>query len=60
VREQREVVGHAVRAVYLYSAMADLAGDYGDASEIVMKPSHSRDRGLGTIMGESAHRVATI
>jgi uncharacterized protein len=32
VREQQEVVGHAVRAVYLYSAMADLAGAYGDAS----------------------------
>ncbi len=31
VREQREVVGHAVRAMYLYSAMADLAGDCGDA-----------------------------
>lgn len=31
VREQREVVGHAVRAMYLYSAMADLAGIYGDA-----------------------------
>jgi hypothetical protein len=30
VREQREVVGHAVRAVYLYSAMVDLAGEYGD------------------------------
>jgi uncharacterized protein len=32
VREQPEVVGHAVRAVYLYSAMADLAGEYSDAS----------------------------
>jgi DUF1680 family protein len=32
VREQRQVVGHAVRAVYLYSAMADLAGEYGDVS----------------------------
>ncbi len=32
VREQPQVVGHAVRAVYLYSAMADLAGAYGDAS----------------------------
>jgi DUF1680 family protein len=32
VREQPEVVGHAVRAMYLYSAMADLAGEYGDAS----------------------------
>jgi DUF1680 family protein len=31
VREQYEVVGHAVRAVYLYSAMADLAGHDGDA-----------------------------
>jgi DUF1680 family protein len=32
VREQPEVVGHAVRAVYLYSAMADLSAEYGDAS----------------------------
>jgi DUF1680 family protein len=32
VREQQQVVGHAVRAMYLYSAMADLAGAYGDAS----------------------------
>ena len=32
VREQREVVGHAVRAMYLYSAMADLAGETGDDS----------------------------
>jgi DUF1680 family protein len=32
VREQPEVVGHAVRAVYLYSAMVDLAAEYGDAS----------------------------
>lgn len=32
VREQSEVVGHAVRAMYLYSAMADLAGELGDAS----------------------------
>jgi hypothetical protein len=32
VREQTEVVGHAVRAMYLYSAMADLAGELDDAS----------------------------
>ncbi|MDW8351804.1 MAG: glycoside hydrolase family 127 protein [Anaerolineae bacterium] len=32
VREQRVVTGHAVRAMYLYSAMADLAGETGDAS----------------------------
>jgi DUF1680 family protein len=31
VREQDEVVGHAVRAMYLYCAMADLAAETGDA-----------------------------
>lgn len=31
VRAQREVVGHAVRAMYLYSAMADLARETDDA-----------------------------
>lgn len=31
IREQREVVGHAVRAMYLYCAMADVAGITGDA-----------------------------
>lgn len=30
VREQREAVGHAVRAMYLYSAMADLAYETAD------------------------------
>lgn len=30
VREQKTAEGHAVRAVYLYSAMADIAGEYGD------------------------------
>jgi uncharacterized protein len=30
VREQDEAVGHSVRAVYLYSAMADLALETGD------------------------------
>ncbi len=32
VREQERVTGHAVRAMYLYSAMADLAGETGDTS----------------------------
>ena len=32
VREQTKVVGHAVRAMYLYSAMADLAAELGDDS----------------------------
>lgn len=31
VREQREAVGHSVRAVYMYTAMADLAGRTKDA-----------------------------
>ena len=30
IREQREVVGHAVRAMYLYSAVADLADELRD------------------------------
>ena len=32
VRQQKDAVGHAVRAVYLYTAMADLAGESGDQS----------------------------
>jgi len=32
VREQEDAVGHAVRAVYMYAAMADLARECGDAS----------------------------
>ena len=30
VREQKEAVGHAVRAMYLYSGMADVAAETGD------------------------------
>lgn len=30
VREQRHVVGHAVRAAYLYSGMADVSTEFGD------------------------------
>jgi uncharacterized protein len=30
VREQDKVVGHAVRAMYLYSGMADVATEFGD------------------------------
>ena len=32
VREQTEVVGHAVRAAYLYAGMADVATEFADAS----------------------------
>lgn len=34
VREQKEAVGHSVRAVYMYTGMADLAGHTEDASLI--------------------------
>jgi uncharacterized protein len=30
VRQQKKVVGHAVRAMYLYSGMADIATEYSD------------------------------
>jgi DUF1680 family protein len=32
VRQQDKVVGHAVRAMYMYTAMADLAADLGDSA----------------------------
>jgi len=32
VREQRQVVGHAVRAMYLYAGMSDVATEYDDKS----------------------------
>jgi len=32
VREQKDAVGHAVRATYLYSGMADVAAETGDES----------------------------
>lgn len=32
VREQTKVIGHAVRAMYLYSGMADAATEFGDDS----------------------------
>jgi len=34
VREQSEVTGHAVRATYLYSGMADVANETGDSALI--------------------------
>lgn len=32
VRQQEKVIGHAVRAMYLYSGMADVATEFGDDS----------------------------
>lgn len=60
VREQREAVGHAVRAVYLYSGMADLVAINGDKSllptldavwhDIVDRKMHITG-GLGAVAG---------
>ena len=36
IREQREVVGHAVRAMYLYSAVADLAYELRDEELVAL------------------------
>lgn len=60
VREQREAVGHAVRAAYMYSAMADVAAATGDSTlmpalesiwhDIVDKKMHITG-GLGAVPG---------
>lgn len=60
VREQREAVGHAVRATYLYSGMADVAAMTGDKTmdealnaiwhDIVDKKMHITG-GLGAVPG---------
>ena len=34
VREQQSAVGHAVRALYLYAAITDVAAETGDATYI--------------------------
>jgi DUF1680 family protein len=43
IREQREVTGHAVRAMYLYSAMADLASITQDKGVLTALESIWRD-----------------
>ncbi|MBE7203894.1 MAG: glycoside hydrolase family 127 protein, partial [Parafilimonas terrae] len=60
VREQRHVVGHAVRAAYLYSGMADVATEFGDDSltpALEALWSHLVDRNLYVTggFGPSAH-----
>jgi len=58
VRQQTEAVGHAVRAMYLYTAMADVAGEMGDESLLqacrnlwknVTKARMSITGGVGTL-----------
>lgn len=63
VREQKEAVGHAVRAVYLYSGMADLARLTGDKKlleackalwdDITMRKMYITGGIGGTHIGES-------
>ncbi len=60
VREQREIVGHAVRALYLFSAVADLAGIDGDdslrqAAQEVWKDVVRRKMYVTGGVGSSAH-----
>ena len=60
VREQREAVGHAVRAAYMYAAMADVAAETGDSTlmpalesiwhDIVDRKMHITG-GLGAVPG---------
>ncbi len=60
VREQREVIGHAVRATYLYSGMADLVANNADTTllpaldavwhDIVDRKMHITG-GLGAVAG---------
>lgn len=44
VREQKEIVGHAVRAMYLYSGMADVAAWFRD--DTLLRPSFAIWRDL--------------
>ncbi|MBO4732708.1 MAG: glycoside hydrolase family 127 protein [Spirochaetaceae bacterium] len=63
VREQKDAKGHAVRAVYLYTAMADLAGTINDAElqaacrrlwESITKRQMYVTGGIGsTVLGEA-------
>ena len=59
VREQDKVVGHAVRAMYMYCAMADLASDLGDprlksACELLWRDLTTKRMYLTAGLGPSA------
>jgi uncharacterized protein len=59
VREQTKVVGHAVRAMYMYTAMADLAAELGDqglkhACEVLWKDVMATKMYLTAGLGPSA------
>lgn len=60
LREQDRIVGHAVRAAYLYSGMADVAAEFGDTSldaPLEKLWSHLTERNLYVTggFGPSAH-----
>ncbi|SHI33819.1 glycoside hydrolase family 127 protein [Wenxinia saemankumensis] len=60
VREQTKVVGHAVRAMYMYAAMADLAAEHGDAGlkaacEALWKDATEKRMYVTGGFGPSAH-----
>jgi len=60
VRAQREIVGHAVRAMYLYSAVADLAAALGDQGytatvDAIWKDVTERKMYVTGGIGPSAH-----
>ena len=40
VREQHDAVGHSVRALYLYTGMADVAAHFDDAGLFAAQPPH--------------------
>jgi uncharacterized protein len=60
VRQQTKVVGHAVRAMYMYTAMADLAAELGDqelksACETLWKDVMATKMYVTAGLGPSAH-----
>jgi DUF1680 family protein len=60
VREQDRVVGHAVRAMYMYAAMADLAAEFDDptlkrALEVLWRDVTSRQMYVTAGLGPSKH-----
>lgn len=60
MREQDKVVGHAVRAMYLYTAMADLAAEIGDpalkrACEVLWDDVMETKMYVTAGLGPSAH-----
>src|SRR5690625_340545 len=63
VREQDKAVGHSVRAVYMYTAMADLAAETGDeslmkVSKALWENTTQRQMYLTGGLGSTAHGEA--